>query len=434
MSYRQYLFSIFIISIFLTNSFIIYSQQPLQNSSQKSQKKQVFLFKFSDSNTYRIESKNIQTVYQNDTLLLIDNVLQNNIFITIIQRLADRLSIHGKTEFFEKGIKTSSYDYQYTINTQGFRVSTSGDKNISFVKDVPIFPDTGIQKGDAWQGDSIEYLSIPIIDRKTPIPITIDYSYLGYDSLPQSYFADGKDTKIELPVFFIRYNINNYIYPPKTQKKESYNVYVNASFEIFMWWNDTYHRPEFYTEDYVIDFMYNGIQNIQTIKVEGTVNSKVFPLGVSDASEEVILPRIENELREILKETTETTDAQSSSTVQRNETGVQISFEDILFYSNTDIPVDSLDAILSPIVSVLKKYPPRNLLVEGHTADVGSVVRQKSLSLQRAKVVKEFLQKELGWDESYFELKGSGSEKPVASNNTKEGREKNRRVEITILE
>ncbi len=436
MSYRQYSFFFFIVYILLINGFLLYSQQPLQNNSQNSEKKQVFFFDFSDSDMYRIESKNTQTVYQNGALILVDNVLQNTIFITITQRLADTVSIHGNTEFFEKGIKTANYEYQYTINKQGFRVSTNGDKNISFVKDVPVFLETTIQKGDTWKGDSVEYLSIPIMNQKVPIPIKIYYSYAGYDSLPQSYFSDSKDTGIELPVFFIQYTIDDYVYPPEQQRRDASFVRINASFEIFMWWNDLYHRPEFYTEDYIMYFIYNGMQDTQNIQVEGTVTSKVFPVVSTTSTDTTVLPRIENELREALEDTVETSERTQDTTslVQRNEKGIQVSFEDILFYPNTDIPVDSLAVMLNSIVSVLKKYAPRNLLIEGHTADVGSISTQKKLSVQRARVVKEYLQNELGWDDSYFELQGYGSEKPVASNDTKEGRGKNRRVEITILE
>lgn len=71
--------------------------------------------------------------------------------------------------------------------------------------------------------------------------------------------------------------------------------------------------------------------------------------------------------------------------------------------------------------------------VYGHTDNVGSDVTNIPLSEQRANAVKAYLLKK-GLKETRVEVKGLGSAKPIASNNTEAGRSQNRRVEIVLGE
>lgn len=70
------------------------------------------------------------------------------------------------------------------------------------------------------------------------------------------------------------------------------------------------------------------------------------------------------------------------------------------------------------------------ILVEGHTADLGKPVGQMNLSIERTRTVMQALVNE-GVPESLFTYKGYGATRPVATNNTEEGRAQNRRVDIT---
>lgn len=70
--------------------------------------------------------------------------------------------------------------------------------------------------------------------------------------------------------------------------------------------------------------------------------------------------------------------------------------------------------------------------LSGHTDNVGADDANLKLSDDRARSVTEYLVK-LGIDASRIIAKGYGETKPVASNDTEEGRQQNRRVEFTIL-
>ena len=71
--------------------------------------------------------------------------------------------------------------------------------------------------------------------------------------------------------------------------------------------------------------------------------------------------------------------------------------------------------------------------MEGHTASTGNEKGEQRLSEERARNIALELSKR-GIAEDKFICKGSGGRKPVASNATPEGKARNRRVEITILE
>jgi outer membrane protein OmpA-like peptidoglycan-associated protein len=89
-------------------------------------------------------------------------------------------------------------------------------------------------------------------------------------------------------------------------------------------------------------------------------------------------------------------------------------------------------AILDSAVEILAKYPSIRIEVSGHTSSEGSKERNDELSLERAEAVRSyFTSKSIDGDR--VTARGAGSTEPVADNETKEGREKNRRIEFRIL-
>jgi outer membrane protein OmpA-like peptidoglycan-associated protein len=87
---------------------------------------------------------------------------------------------------------------------------------------------------------------------------------------------------------------------------------------------------------------------------------------------------------------------------------------------------------LNRLVTYLKANPNLKIIVEGHTDNVGNELSNNQLSLRRAKSVKEYLVSS-GISPNRINVKGVGSSMPVGDNNTKEGRRKNRRIEIKIF-
>jgi outer membrane protein OmpA-like peptidoglycan-associated protein len=117
--------------------------------------------------------------------------------------------------------------------------------------------------------------------------------------------------------------------------------------------------------------------------------------------------------------------------VYRDARGTIISMSDILFgFDKADITPD-LKTSLAKIAGILTVYRDCKVIVEGHTDNVGAPEYNKGLSERRANNVKAFLI-EQGVTADRLSAAGYGEKRPVASNSTSAGRQKNRRVDLVI--
>jgi outer membrane protein OmpA-like peptidoglycan-associated protein len=85
---------------------------------------------------------------------------------------------------------------------------------------------------------------------------------------------------------------------------------------------------------------------------------------------------------------------------------------------------------LEDVARMLENHPTLQLTIEGHTDATGSESANQSLSQQRAESVKQYLTSEHDIAPSRLAAVGKGESNPVASNDTPEGRQSNRRVEL----
>lgn len=112
--------------------------------------------------------------------------------------------------------------------------------------------------------------------------------------------------------------------------------------------------------------------------------------------------------------------------------GDRVTLENIFFEFDKAELLPESKTELDKLVDILTDYPFLTIEIGGHTDNVGSPEYNKKLSEERAKSVVDYL---LGEDVNDVRLSysGYGSEKPITSNATEEGRAKNRRVEFVII-
>jgi len=111
--------------------------------------------------------------------------------------------------------------------------------------------------------------------------------------------------------------------------------------------------------------------------------------------------------------------------------------EKIQFEANSAVIKDVSSSLLHEIAEVIRKNPQlKKISIEGHASSEGDVPsgHNKQLSDERAKAVMTYLIQKESIDASRLSATGWGSEKPIASIDTEEGREKNRRVEFLVVE
>ena len=118
--------------------------------------------------------------------------------------------------------------------------------------------------------------------------------------------------------------------------------------------------------------------------------------------------------------------------LQQTQRGLVISLSGILFDVGRSALKVGSQASLERIAAVLTQYPQHQILVEGHTDATGTDELNLRLSRDRATSVRSALVAG-GVDASKISAEGYGESRPVASNDTAEGRQQNRRVEIVIV-
>ena len=94
--------------------------------------------------------------------------------------------------------------------------------------------------------------------------------------------------------------------------------------------------------------------------------------------------------------------------------------------------IGSESASLLESIAQMTKSCPGNILIEGHTDNIGNADSNMQLSLARASSVRSFLGN-IGVDVGRISTAGFGAERPIADNSTSEGRAANRRIVITVL-
>ena len=119
--------------------------------------------------------------------------------------------------------------------------------------------------------------------------------------------------------------------------------------------------------------------------------------------------------------------------IERIGEGIKVTFDSGILFD-----VDKFDlrptsrANLDKLAVILNKYPDTNILIEGHTDSTGSEEHNLALSRDRAQAVSHYLAtREVSAPR--FSTMGYGESQPIVTNDTAEGRQQNRRVDIAIM-
>ncbi len=125
--------------------------------------------------------------------------------------------------------------------------------------------------------------------------------------------------------------------------------------------------------------------------------------------------------------------AQLNSILQTNDSarGLIVNMSDVLFDTASYTLKPGAREKLAKVSGILLAHPGLTLQIEGHTDSVGGDEFNQRLSDQRAGSVRDFLA-EQGVQASSITARGFGKTEPVATNDTPEGRQRNRRVEIVV--
>lgn len=111
--------------------------------------------------------------------------------------------------------------------------------------------------------------------------------------------------------------------------------------------------------------------------------------------------------------------------------GVVVNLPDVLFEFDSSRLTADASRTVREIAAVLREQGRRHISVEGHTDSLGTVAYNERLSAARAQAVADRLIAS-GVPRSGLVARGYGESRPIASNSSPEGRQRNRRVEVIV--
>ena len=119
--------------------------------------------------------------------------------------------------------------------------------------------------------------------------------------------------------------------------------------------------------------------------------------------------------------------------LRETESGVVVTLGDVLFSTGQAQLVEGGQSSLEEVVDLLQTEPDKKIRVEGHTDSRGDAAANLLLSEQRAQSVRDSLIN-LGVDPERITAMGMGEDFPIASNEDEDGRARNRRVDVILLD
>ena len=301
--------------------------------------------------------------------------------------------------------------------TSVFSRKTNGELTISddiympTVRNVPVFPDKKVKIGETWTAKGKEVQDVRKafnMDKALIFPFEATYTY------KEDTTIDGK----KLNVILVEYEFSYEATDELLNAGQTLTQSVGWSKQTLYWDNDR-GLLDHYDEEFLI-------------KIADLYGNLYVFTGTAHAELTEFTSLNDDSTAKQLQDTFDKLKLENIS-VKKGEKGLTISLDNIQFEPDSNVLLESEKIKLKKIGELLKQYS-NDLLITGHCADRGTASARQKLSEERAEAVASYLVNLGVRDEYHIFTQGKGSKEPVASNNTEEGRAKNRRVEITIMD
>ena len=391
---------------------------------------EIFRFNFKDGDTYRINSTVTEDVYLNGQFAH-QAYITNRVTVEVsdVQPASNgkpSSALHTCTFMTseQNSNRTFSWGREYpsVFRRDDFGIYTIDEQYfMPVVRDVPIFPQHDVKKGESWRHSASEAHDLRDnfnIQKPFVVPVDVTYTYQGsvqrngktYQLIEVNY-----DLYYDIPVKNLQSKRNGnmtlpMLYPVRTMGYSKQRLY----------WDNNAGILPYYDEVFTIMMELN---TGAVIEYRGSAKAEITTLQRMDKEE--IAGMLDKNIRDM---------GISNTTVEKIDEGITISLENIQFEADSAHLLPAEKEKIEKIGKLLSNYPDYELLISGHTALAGKAEDRQVLSEQRAAAVANYLI-ELGVREQHHVFtRGFGAEKPIAPNTTEANMARNRRVEITVLE
>ncbi len=189
-------------------------------------------------------------------------------------------------------------------------------------------------------------------------------------------------------------------------------------------------------KDATVEIEYMDTRKVEVINVDNTTGRYATVVKLKPGSDVIMTVKKKDHVFDSRSFSAEDTVragvAKVDMQVQKIEVGKSYRVNDIKYATNSADITKSSEYILDELIDFLKENPTVKIRVEGHTDSRGGAAENKLLSENRASTVRNYLQGK-GIAGGRLTHQGYGPEKPIATNDTEEGRARNRRTEFVIV-
>jgi outer membrane protein OmpA-like peptidoglycan-associated protein len=380
----------------------------------------VFRFAYTKGERYRIVSRVSESVYVNGRFSHKSDILDR--IAVIVTDTTPDAGAHdvvfqtSERAFGSDGAYAWSEEYR-SVFWRDIRGAYTIDQSyfMPMVRDVPLFPEGDISPGDTWVAACSEVHDFRAnfgVEKPVQFPITVSYRYTGREN----------HGGVDCAVFTIDYEVFHPVSVPADPSAAMIPVRVAGYSHQTFWWDIAAGRPLDDTESF--DFIYTFTTGDEA-EYRGSSEGHLVEAAPMDRG------RIADDIQKRLDE-----QKIPGVTVKPTDQGVTITLENVNVPPNSDQLLRSEQEKLRRIAEILRAYPERDIAVSGFTARAPGYTEDdyQALSEKRARAVAGFLLSIGARRADQVTVRGMGAGSPVGDNSTEEGRSRNRRVEITLLE
>jgi len=339
---------------------------------------------------------------------------RNIIDLTCYETKDDNSSVKGSFAVYTREAEKSVFEFtekflsDFIIHPDGsFKVSK--EYMMPNLRHIPTFPDRDIKIGDSWSAPAeliVTSFSIPI-----SLQFTVDYT------LESTKVVEGKNIAKIVYKYKIDKDLLEFNNLPADMPKR-----IVATNEGAFLWDIKKNQPLDMLDKYHIIFAFlQGKGQVATYEFLEMIDTRTqtYPAVTKDDKE-----KGKKDIEKALPK-------DSGVTVDTNDQGIVIHLGEILFdFDSYKLRNDTVNTLDQVIKIIKEKYPDRELIIDGHTDNVGKRQYNLDLSEKRAENVAKYMKEGVKHDKISY--KGDGPDKPLNDNSTKEKRQANRRVDITI--
>jgi|GEM_PF-5162348 len=285
---------------------------------------------------------------------------------------------------------------------------------IKTVKDDFILPILNVKKGNTWKGKT-SIMHKNVVNTNQDVVINDIDTFYRYEG--KATFKDKEYDLITINYSFVK------TYPINLRSNKFTLSIVNGQASQQLYWDNKAGRIRYYFDEYNLDIKLN----------DGTI----YKYKINSNAETI--ESLKEDKKEITKEIKEELSILKDNTVNINEveSGISLNFDNIQFKTNSAELNEKEIEKVDEIGKLLQKFAKnKDVIIIGHTLNQGEGTKEEhqKLSEDRALSVVNYLIKKEYVNKNNISSQGKGSSEPLYSFSDIENRDKNKRVEVLILD